>query len=54
MMVEIKAMGKVLVAAKVENLQDLFNAEKGLLPAEQVRCRHPASDTPAGMSDATR
>jgi predicted aspartyl protease len=30
-------MGKVLVTATIENLEDLFNAEKGLLPQEQVR-----------------
>ena len=34
---ELPLMGKVLVAAKVENLEDLFNAEKGLLAADQVR-----------------
>ena len=31
-------MGKVLVTAKIENLEDLFNAQKGLLPADQIRC----------------
>lgn len=30
-------MGKVLVAAKVENLADLFEFEQGRLPDEQVR-----------------
>jgi predicted aspartyl protease len=30
-------MGKVVVNAKIENLEDLFNAEKGLLPDDQVR-----------------
>jgi predicted aspartyl protease len=30
-------MGKVLVTAMIENLEDLFNAEKGLLPDDQVR-----------------
>jgi predicted aspartyl protease len=30
-------MGKVQVAARIENLEDLFNAEKGLIPAEQIR-----------------
>ena len=30
-------MGKVLVTALVENLEDLFAAENGLLPPEQVR-----------------
>ena len=31
-------MGKVLVSATIENLNDLILAQKGLLPAEQVRC----------------
>jgi predicted aspartyl protease len=30
-------MGKVLVTATIENLEDLFDAEKGLLPRDQVR-----------------
>lgn len=30
-------MGKVLVTARIENLEDLFNAERGLLPQNQVR-----------------
>jgi clan AA aspartic protease len=30
-------MGKVLVEAKIENLGDLFLAEKGLMPKEDVR-----------------
>jgi predicted aspartyl protease len=30
-------MGKVIVTAKIENVNDLFNASKGLLPPEQVR-----------------
>ena len=34
---EASAVGKVLVAAKIENLEDLFNAEKGLLKDDQVR-----------------
>ena len=34
---ETPTMGKVLVTAKIENLEDLFNAEKGLLPDNQVR-----------------
>jgi predicted aspartyl protease len=34
---ERPAMGKILVTAKIENLEDLFNAEKGLLAADQVR-----------------
>jgi predicted aspartyl protease len=34
---ETAAMGKVLVNAKIDNLFDLENRERGLLPAEQVR-----------------
>ena len=30
-------MGKVVVAAKIENLEDLHELEKGRLPADQVR-----------------
>jgi len=30
-------MGKVLVAATIENLEDLFKREQGLLPDDQVR-----------------
>lgn len=30
-------MGKVLVAARIENLNDLFRAEEGSLPLDQVR-----------------
>jgi clan AA aspartic protease len=30
-------MGKVLVIAKIENLEDLFSVKKGLLQAKQVR-----------------
>lgn len=30
-------MGKVIVAATLENLEDLFNVERGLLPPDQVR-----------------
>jgi GT2 family glycosyltransferase len=35
---ETAAMGKVLVTAKIENLYDVESRERGLLPAEQVRC----------------
>jgi predicted aspartyl protease len=35
--VETPTLGKVLVTATIENLEDLFFAEKGLLPADQVR-----------------
>jgi predicted aspartyl protease len=34
---ETEAMGKVIVTAKIENLEDLFNLQKGLLSPEQVR-----------------
>jgi predicted aspartyl protease len=34
---EISTMGKVQVAAKIENLEDLFKAEEGTLPGDQVR-----------------
>jgi predicted aspartyl protease len=30
-------MGKVLVAAKIQNLHDVFNAEAGTMPADEVR-----------------
>src|SRR5438309_1998410 len=34
---ETAAMGRVLTEAKVENLQDLYVAQRGLLQADQVR-----------------
>jgi len=34
---ETESMGKVVVSAALENLDDLFAANKGLLPADQVR-----------------
>jgi predicted aspartyl protease len=34
---ENPTMGKVLVAAKLDNLDDLFSVEKGQLPPDQVR-----------------
>jgi len=34
---ESQTMGKVLVTAKIENLEDLYLAKKGLLPDDQVR-----------------
>jgi predicted aspartyl protease len=34
---ETPTMGKVVVTAKIENLEDVFNAEKGLIPDDQVR-----------------
>jgi predicted aspartyl protease len=35
---ENTTMGRVLVKAKIENLEDLFNVQKGLLKAEEARC----------------
>src|ERR1700732_4882810 len=35
--VENALMGKILVAAKMENIYDLYEEEKGALPAERVR-----------------
>lgn len=34
---ETATMGKVIVSAKIENLEDLFNANRGLIPPDQVR-----------------
>jgi predicted aspartyl protease len=34
---ETEMMGKVLVTAKIENLEDLYNVKKGLLRDDQVR-----------------
>lgn len=34
---ETPTMGKVLVTAKIENLQDVFDADRGLLRDDQVR-----------------
>lgn len=34
---ETETVGRVLVAAKIENLGDLFMVDKGLLPPEEVR-----------------
>ncbi len=34
---ESSTLGKVLVTATIENLQDAFDAKRGLLPADQVR-----------------
>jgi predicted aspartyl protease len=34
---ELSTMGKVLVTAKIENLFDVENRERGVLPADQVR-----------------
>jgi predicted aspartyl protease len=35
--VETLTMGKVIVTAKIENVADLYNANQGVLPVEQVR-----------------
>ena len=35
--VETLTMGKVIVTAKIENVADLYNANQGVLPADQVR-----------------
>ena len=32
-----ETMGKVIVSAKIENLDDQYTAHKGLLPADQIR-----------------
>jgi predicted aspartyl protease len=34
---ETDVMGKVVVTAKVENVYDLYDAEKGVIPPEKVR-----------------
>ncbi len=34
---ETPTMGKVLVTAKIESLEDLYSVKKGLLPDDQVR-----------------
>jgi predicted aspartyl protease len=36
-LVEDDNLGRVTTAARVENLKDLWDSERGLLPAEQVR-----------------
>jgi predicted aspartyl protease len=36
-MKDASAMGRVLTEATIENLKDLWDAERGMLPAEQVR-----------------
>ena len=35
---ETETMGRVTVEAKIENIGDLFMADNGLLPPDQVRC----------------
>ena len=34
---ETSTMGSVLVTAKIESLEDLYQVERGSLPADQVR-----------------
>ncbi len=34
---EPSTLGNVLVMAKIENLEDVFNAEKGLIASDQIR-----------------
>jgi hypothetical protein len=34
---ETTTMGRVLVAARLENLEDVYKAAQGVMPAEQVR-----------------
>ncbi len=34
---ETAAMGKVIVTARIENIPDLYNANQGTIPADQVR-----------------
>ena len=53
----IDAMGQVVVAARIENLRDLYDAEKGVLPPEQVRAVDVADalvDTGATMLSLPR
>jgi predicted aspartyl protease len=44
---EISTMGKVRVAAKIENLEDLFKVAAGTLPADRVR----SVDVPDALID---
>ena len=34
---ETATMGKVVVSVRIENLQDTYDAEKGVLPVDRVR-----------------
>jgi predicted aspartyl protease len=34
---EIATMGKILVTAKIQNLRDLWDAERGMIPRENIR-----------------
>ena len=54
---EIMTMGKVTVSARIENLQDTYEAEKGVLPAGDVRSVEVADalvDTGATMLSIPR
>ena len=35
---ETASMGKVIVSAKIENIEDLYELDKGAIAADQVRC----------------
>jgi clan AA aspartic protease len=45
-------MGKVIVTAKIENLEDLYKTKQGLLQAEQARCVE-AADALVGTGAST-
>ena len=54
---QIMAMGKVIVSARIENLQDAYEAERGDLPATNVRSIEVADalvDTGATMLSIPR
>ncbi|MFZ1935096.1 MAG: retroviral-like aspartic protease family protein [Thermoguttaceae bacterium] len=54
---EIMTMGKVAVSARIENLQDVYEAEKGVRPADDVRAVDVADalvDTGATMLSIPR
>jgi predicted aspartyl protease len=54
---EIMTMGKVTVSARIENLQDTYEAEKGAIPAGDVRAVEVADalvDTGATMLSIPR
>jgi predicted aspartyl protease len=54
---EIMTMGKVTVSARIENLQDAYEAERGVLPAANVRSVEVADalvDTGATMLSIPR
>jgi predicted aspartyl protease len=54
---EIMTMGKVTVSARIENLQDTYEAEKGMLPVADVRSVEVADalvDTGATMLSIPR